>query len=64
MIGPSLELMKIRKDQELFNVNKLSLDATEKQLNDWGVKYHNLIMGKPYADYYIDNKAVDVLDWV
>ena len=23
-----------RKDQELFNVNKLSLDATEKQLND------------------------------
>ena len=37
---------------------------TEKQLNEWGVKYHNLIMGKPYADYYVDNKAIDVLDWV
>ena len=37
---------------------------TEKQLNQWGVKYHNLIMGKPYADYYIDNKAIDVLEWI
>ena len=37
---------------------------TEKQLNQWGVKYHNLIMGKPYADYYIDNKAINVLEWI
>ena len=37
---------------------------TEKQLIDWGVKYHKLIMGKPFADYYIDNKATDVFDWV
>ena len=37
---------------------------TEKQLNQWGVKYHNLIMGKPYADYYIDNKAIDILEWI
>lgn len=37
---------------------------TEKQLSEWGVKYHNLIMGKPYADYYIDNKAINILEWV
>ena len=37
---------------------------TEQQLKKWGVKYHNLIMGKPYADYYIDNKAVDILEWI
>jgi carbamoyl-phosphate synthase large subunit len=37
---------------------------TEKQLKKWKVKYHNLIMGKPYADYYIDNKAINVLNWI
>ena len=29
----------------------------EKQLKDWGCKYHELIMGKPHADYFIDDKA-------
>jgi carbamoyl-phosphate synthase large subunit len=37
---------------------------TRMQLASWGVKYHQLIFDKPYADFYIDNKAVDVLDWV
>jgi histidinol phosphatase-like enzyme len=32
-------------------------DVTESQLKSWGVKYHKLILGKPYADYYIDDKA-------
>jgi len=31
---------------------------TERQLKEWGVKHHELIMGKPSADYYIDDKAV------
>jgi hypothetical protein len=30
---------------------------TEKQLLDWGVKYHNLFMGKPAADVYVDDKS-------
>ena len=33
-------------------------EVTEKQLSRWGVKYHELIFGKPNADYYIDDKAV------
>ena len=33
-------------------------DLTRKQLKDWKVKYHQLIMGKPYADLYIDDKAI------
>lgn len=37
---------------------------TEHQLKTWEVKYHNLIMGKPYADYYIDNKSINVLEWI
>ena len=32
-------------------------ELTEKQLNDWGCKYHELIMCKPHADYFIDDKA-------
>ena len=31
---------------------------TEFQLNQWGVKYHELIMGKPSADVYVDDKAM------
>jgi len=32
-------------------------ELTEKQLKDWGCKYHELIMGKPHADHFIDDKA-------
>ena len=30
---------------------------TESQLDRWGCKYHQLILGKPSGDYYIDDKA-------
>ena len=33
-------------------------DITELQLKVWGCKYHYLILGKPSADYYIDDKAI------
>lgn len=32
--------------------------ATKKQLDSWGLVYHELILGKPHADLYIDDKAV------
>ena len=38
------------------------IPLTKEQLRDWGAKYHEVSQGKPYADYYIDNKSVDVLD--
>lgn len=37
---------------------------TEFQLDQWGVKYHELIMGKPSADYYVDDKALLPHDFV
>ena len=37
---------------------------TETQLSNWKVNYHELHFNKPFADYYIDNKAINVLDWV
>lgn len=38
-------------------------DLTEKQFNDWGVKYHDLKFGKPYYDLFIDDKNMNVEDW-
>ena len=31
---------------------------TETQLDRWGCKYHELILGKPAGDYYIDDKGI------
>lgn len=38
---------------------------TERQLEEWGVRHHELIMGKPDADLFIDDKAVhsDSFPW-
>jgi hypothetical protein len=33
-------------------------NETHDQLVSWGCKFHNLMLGKPYADVYIDDKAI------
>ena len=33
------------------------LPLTKMQLDIWGCKYHELIMGKPHADMFIDDKG-------
>jgi histidinol phosphatase-like enzyme len=38
-------------------------DFTVRQLKDWHVKYHKLLAGKPYADFYIDDKAINTAAW-
>lgn len=38
-------------------------EFTKKQLESWGVKYHQLIFGKPVADVFIDDKAINIRDW-
>jgi CMP-N,N'-diacetyllegionaminic acid synthase len=35
-------------------------ELTEKQLTEWGCKYHELRMNKPHYDVWIDDKA----DWI
>lgn len=32
---------------------------TKNQLDEWGAKYHNIMMGKPYYDIFIDDKAIN-----
>jgi hypothetical protein len=36
---------------------------TEIQLNEWGVNFHALFFGKPAGDFYIDDKAINDLEF-
>ena len=36
---------------------------TEKQLNEWNVKYHDLKLDKPFYDLFIDDKAINSEDF-
>lgn len=36
---------------------------TEKQLRDWDVRYHELMMGKPHYDVIVDDKAVSDVEF-
>jgi len=36
---------------------------TKKQLEKWNAKYHNLILGKPSGDLYIDDKGIRANDF-
>lgn len=35
------------------------------QLESWGARYHRLVLGKPEADIYVDDKGInsEVFDW-
>jgi hypothetical protein len=33
-------------------------EMTETQLRSWGCKFHQLLLGKPNADYYIDDRCI------
>ena len=38
--------------------------TTKEQLKKWGVNYHKLFLGKPTADLYIDDKCINIKDWL
>jgi len=39
-------------------------ETTRKQLEDWGLKYHQLRVGqKIHADIFVDDKAVNANTW-
>lgn len=46
---------------------KTGIDYTEltlHQLADWGLKFHELKMGKPAYDLFIDDKNINSNDWL
>jgi hypothetical protein len=34
-------------------------ELTKKQFDSWGVKHHELKLGKPYYDVFIDDKSIN-----
>lgn len=42
--------------EKFYNLTKMQLDI-------WGCKYHELILGKPSGDIYIDDKGVNASDF-
>ena len=38
-------------------------EITRKQLQEWGVKYHELKFGKPDAELYVDDKGISIQDF-
>ena len=47
---------RYNNDKNMASTKFLSL--TKKQLNEWNVKHHDLFMGKPAGDVYIDDKGI------
>ena len=37
--------------------------VTERQLEEWGLRYQTLHFGKPSADVYVDDRAMNSRDW-
>jgi ribonucleotide monophosphatase NagD (HAD superfamily) len=38
-------------------------ETTKRQLDEWGVRYHELTFGKPSADVFIDDRAINAVSW-
>jgi len=47
-----------RYDNSRILAEKHFYDLTYVQLKSWGCKFHQLILGKPSADIYIDDKGI------
>tara|TARA_B100001057_G_scaffold14582_1_gene13874 strand:- start:138 stop:470 length:333 start_codon:yes stop_codon:yes gene_type:complete len=54
-----------RSNENIQGAYDLGFDFTHKQLRNWGIKFHELIMGKPSFDILIDDKAISYnTDWM
>ena len=47
-----------RSDNSQIFAERLLYKFTVNQLEEWGVKYHRLFLGKPSGDMYIDDKGM------
>ena len=52
-----------RTNNNVLKSYELFYDLTKKQLDEWGVKYHDLFLGKPAADMYVDDKGVSDVEF-
>ena len=65
--GATIYLMTSRgmvsNNNDQVKADKEMRTATEKQLKEWGVEYHQLFFGKPRAKYYIDDRGWNDYDF-
>jgi CMP-N,N'-diacetyllegionaminic acid synthase len=47
-----------RTRQNREEAERIGRELTESQLADWGVRYHELWMGKPRYDFVVDDRSV------
>lgn len=52
-----------RYEDNSFLAIKEFYDLTFNQLTEWGCKFHELILGKPSGDIYIDDKGINADDF-
>ena len=48
-----------RNNENSKLVNKKYYNSVKKYLENWGVKYDKLILGKPSYDYFVDDKTIN-----
>ncbi len=47
-----------RSQNSVAYANAAFKTLTEEQVEKWGVKYHELFLGKPSGDIYVDDKGI------
>lgn len=58
--GHTIVMWTARGTKTGIDYTKLTLH----QLADWGLKFHELKMGKPAYDLFIDDKNINSNDWL
>ena len=51
-----------RNNENVNKAKKQGYAFTKKQIENWGLKFHKLILGKPSYDIFIDDKCYNVKD--
>ena len=47
-----------RSDNSYNYAHEAFYELTRDQLHEWGVNYHELFLGKPAGDIYVDDKGI------
>jgi len=54
-----------RFDSDIEKVYYYGFDFTKKQIENWGLKYNKLLMGKPSYDIIVDDKSYNFnKEWI
>ena len=52
-----------RSDNSFVYAHEAFYELTRTQVKDWGIKFHDLFLGKPAGDVYVDDKAIKDIDF-